>query len=101
MTRLAVTLCLLLLPVVAWAQDEGALGPAPVPHSDEMRQAMSRAQIAQMVADRGYFEIDNLARQSDGSWTCTALAGVGKRVALTIRTNGAIIQKDLPQDAGH
>lgn len=101
MTQFAATLCLLLLPVTAWAQDEGALGPAPAPHTDEMREAMSRAQIAQMVADRGYFEIDNLTRQSDGSWTCTALAGPGKRVALTIRTNGSIIQRDLPPDAGH
>lgn len=100
MFRFAVMLCLMVLPAVAAAQNNGALGPAPMPHSDKVSEPMSRAQIAQLVADRGYFEIDGLTQQGDGSWTCTALAGPGKHVALTIRSNGTILQRDLPQDAG-
>lgn len=101
MLRFAVTLCLMVLPVAASAQNQGALGPPPTPRSDMVSEPMSRAQIAQMVADRGYFEIDGLAQQGDGSWTCTALAGPGRRVALTIRSNGAITERDLPHDAVH
>lgn len=100
MIRFAVMLCLMLLPAVAAAQNEGALGP-PVPRGDSISEPMSRAQIAQMVADRGYFEIDGLIQQRDGSWTCTALAGPDRRVALTIRSNGAITERELPHDAAH
>lgn len=101
MIRWAATLCLMLLPTMASAQSDGALGPTPPPRRGALTEPMSRAQIAQLVADRGYFEVNNLARQEDGTWTCTALTGPGRRVALTIRNNGAIIEKDLPQDAGH
>jgi hypothetical protein len=100
MIRFAAMLCLVMLPVAAAAQNPGALGPMPAPRSDRVAEPMSRAQVAQLVADRGYFEVDGLTRQEDGSWTCTALVGPGKRVALTIRGNGVISEKDLPQDGG-
>jgi hypothetical protein len=101
MMRHAVALCLILLPAVAAAQgnSDGALGPI-LPRDTERPAAMSRAQIAQMVADRGYYEMDGLRPQRDGSWTCIAMAGPGERVALTIRRDGTILQQDLPrQDA--
>jgi hypothetical protein len=102
MLRFALTLCLmlmLLLPAAAWSQREGALGP--MMHDDSVMEPLSRAQVAQAVADHGYFEVDNLARQDDGSWTCTALVASGKRVALTIHKNGTIVESDLPPHAGH
>ncbi|MGO8918525.1 MAG: hypothetical protein ACLQJR_21705 [Stellaceae bacterium] len=40
----------------------------------------------------------DLAQQQDGSWTCTALAGPDRRVALRVDKSGAITQKDLPRD---
>ncbi len=99
MIRLAMALCLIVLPATALAQaDDGALGPMGSPQS--VPEPMSRAQIAQMIADRGYFEMGDLARQQDGSWTCTALAGPDRRVRLTVDKNGTITQRDLPrQDA--
>jgi hypothetical protein len=101
MTRFALTLCLLLLllPGTAWPQREGALGP--MPHDNRVMEPLSRAQVAQTLADRGYFEVDDLMRQDDGTWTCTALVGPGRRVAITIDGNGTIIQNDLPQNAAH
>ena len=61
MMRHAVALCLTLLPAVAAAQtgSGGALGPI-LPRAAMGPEAMSRAQIAQMVADRGYYEMDGL-----------------------------------------
>ena len=98
MMRGAVALCLILLPVAAATAQvrDGALGPMGPPGAATTPEAMSRAQIAQMIADRGYFEMGGLTPQRDGSWTCTALAGPGRRVALTIERNGTILQKDLP-----
>ena len=98
MTRFALAFCLMLLPVAAVAgpPDEGALGPMNIPKGATVAEPMSRSQIAQLVADHGYFEMDGLRHQGDGSWTCTAMAGPGRRVALTIR-NGAISERTLPQ----
>lgn len=101
MIRPAVLLCLL-LPVAAAAQTgDGALGPMDAPRGQSVSEAMSRAQIAQMVADRGYFEMDGLTQHQDGSWTCTALIGLGKRVALTILGNGTIVQQEPARDGVH
>ena len=63
MTRFALALCLMLLPVAAaaGAPDEGALGPMNIPKGAGMAEPMSRAQVAQLVADHGYFEMDGLS----------------------------------------
>jgi hypothetical protein len=100
MIRLAAALFLIVLPSAASAQAEGgALGP--VPSGPDRMEQMSRAQVEQTIADQGYFEMDDLTRQRDGSWTCTAMAGPDRRVALTILRNGTILQKDLPRDGAH
>jgi len=98
MIRLAVALCLIVLLAVALAQTgDGALGPMDAPRG-QVSEPMSRAQVAQMIADHGYFEMGDLARQQDGSWTCTALAGPGRHVRLTVDKSGKITQRDLPRD---
>jgi hypothetical protein len=98
MIPLAVALYLIVLPATALAQAEGgALGPTD-PSRQAVSEPMSRAQIAQMIADRGFFEMSGLAPQQDGSWTCTAMAGPDRRVRLTVDKNGTITQKDLPRE---
>ena len=59
------------------------------------REPLSRAQIAQMIEDGGYFELDGLARQPDGRWRCTALVAPGKRVVVLVDSEGHISQADL------
>lgn len=100
-TRRALALALpllLLLPAIAAAQTLG--GAAPPPKRAETAamaaEPLSRAQVLQMIADRGYFETNDLTQAPDGSWHCTALAGPGQRVALTLDKNGTIIENDLP-----
>lgn len=95
MLRLAMALCLIVLPALAQAED-GALGPMGPPQS--VSEPMSRAQIAQMIADRGYFEMGGLAQRQDGSWTCTAMAGPDRRVRIRVDKNGTITQRDLPRE---
>ena len=51
-------------------------------------ETLSRAQITQLIADRGYFEIADLTRRSDGLWTCTALRGPNERVTLSVDGSG-------------
>lgn len=98
MVRLALLLCLSLLPAAALAQpDDGALGPMGSAPDQIVAEPMSRAQVAQTIRDHGYFELADLARQQDGSWTCTALAGPGQRVAVTMDKSGRITQTDLPR----
>jgi Peptidase propeptide and YPEB domain len=94
MFRIVVMLALL-LPAAALAQTPVA-APTPGKPTAAMREPLSRAQIQQMIADRGYFEIDGLEQGPNGSWHCTALAGPGQRVALTLDQNGAIIENDVP-----
>lgn len=102
MIRLATALCLIVLPVAAPAQTgEGALGPMDAPRRESLPEPMSRAQIAQTIAGHGYLEMRDLAPQRDGSWTCAALVGPGRRVALTAAKNGATTQRDLPRDGAH
>jgi hypothetical protein len=97
MIRLAMALCLIVLPAAALPQaEDGARAPMGPPLS--VSEPMSRAQIAQMIADRGYFEIGGLARQQDGNWTCTAMAGPDRPVRLTVDKNGTITQRDLPRE---
>ena len=55
-------------------------------------EPLSRAQIAQLVADQGYFEIADLTQRRDGLWTCTALRGPGEQVTLTIDGSGRIAE---------
>ncbi len=102
MIRLATALCLIVLPVAAPTQtSEGALGPMDAPRGESLPEPMSRAQIAQTIADHGHLEMRGLAPQRDRSWTCAALLGPGRRVALTADKNGAITQRDLPRDGAH
>ncbi len=97
MIRFAVALALLVLPVAAAAQ---APGDVPAPKRAEAAamtpEPLSRAQVLQMIADHGYFEMSGLEQAPDGSWHCTALAGPGQRVAITLDKNGAITETDLP-----
>jgi hypothetical protein len=86
---------LLLLPVAALAQATGAGAPPPAGTSPPA-EPLSRAQVVQMIANRGYFEMSGLKKLPDGSWRCTALAGIGKRVAVTMDRYGNITQTDLP-----
>jgi hypothetical protein len=98
MIRLALALVCLHLPVAALAQTGGAAA-MPAPAGAAMAsEPLSRAQVVQMIADRGYFEMDDLRRGRDGSWRCTALAGPGRRVAITMDKRGNITQTDLPGD---
>ncbi len=57
---------------------------------------LSRAQITQLIADRGYFEIADLNRRSDGLWTCTALRGPNERVRLSVDGSGHISEMPRP-----
>ena len=94
---LALALPLLLLPAMAAAQALGGAAPPKRAETAAMAQEpLSRAQALQMIADRGYFETNGLKRAPDGSWHCTALAGPGQRVALTLDKNGTITENDLP-----
>lgn len=91
MFRFVLALGSLLLPLSALAQ------AAPAPSAEMMREEQpSRAQVAQMIADRGYFEIDDLHRGRDGDWHCTAMAAAGKRVAVTFDKQGNISETELP-----
>jgi hypothetical protein len=94
MFRIVVILALL-LPAAALAQTQLAAPTARKP-AVMAPEPLSRAQIRQMIADRGYFEIDGLEQAPDGTWHCTALAGPGQRVALTLDRNGAITENDVP-----
>ena len=81
------------LPFAAMAQTGGtdaASRPEP----------LSRAQIAQMIEDRGYFEIYGLTEQKDGRWHCTALVAPGKRVAIQVDSEGTVSQINPPAGAG-
>jgi hypothetical protein len=93
-----------LLIVPAWAQASGAAlatpGPEEIspgrpsaPATIGATEPLSRAQITQLIADQGYFEIANLTRRSDGLWTCTALSEPGRRVTLTVDAAGRIAQR--------
>ena len=88
MKRIALALFLLLPTAAALAQSAGgALAPEP----------LSRAQVGQMIADHGYFELRHLQRGKDGSWRCTALANAGKRVTVILDKNGNISEAAAPE----
>jgi hypothetical protein len=86
MFRVVVIVASVLLPTAALAQSDGSVLDAQ----------LSRAQAAQMIADHGYFEMDDLRRLPDGSWQCTALAGPNQRVVVTMDRKGHITEGDLP-----
>jgi hypothetical protein len=92
MARFAgVVVLLALLPAFAWA-DVAAPLPPQRPRA-AMVGALSRAQVAQIIADRGYFEMDGLRQDSSGNWRCTALSGPGHRVTLTVDPYGNITEE--------
>jgi hypothetical protein len=99
MIRIAVMLAVLLLPGVALAQGAATGTPALPQHRDAAMpmERLSRAQARQMIADRGYFELSNLTRGKHGGWRCTATAGAGKRVIVTLDKNGNISEIDAPE----
>lgn len=86
MFRVVVIVASLLLPMSALAQSDGSV----------LNQRLSRAQAAQMIADHGYFEVNDLRQLPDGSWRCTALAGPGQRVVVIMDKSGHITETDLP-----
>jgi hypothetical protein len=60
----------------------GTLPPAP---------PMSEAQARETLREHGYFEIRELARQPDGTWTATATRWVGdKRIPVRLARNGEV-----------
>jgi hypothetical protein len=98
MSRIALMLALLLVPGAALAQgaDTGAT-VVPQHHDAAMpMERLSRAQARQMIADRGYFELSGLTRNKNGGWRCTASAGAGKRVIVSLDKNGNITEIDAP-----
>jgi len=98
MSRIALMLALLLVPGAALAQgaDTGAT-VVPQHHAAAMpMERLSRAQARQMIADRGYFELSGLTRNKNGGWRCTASAGAGKRVIVSLDKNGNITEIDAP-----
>jgi hypothetical protein len=86
MVRVAAALAFLLLTLAASAP--AIADAAPVGGGAE--EALSRAQVVQMIADHGYFEMADLRRLPDGRWSCTALAGPGRRCDGQIRQYHAI-----------
>lgn len=84
-----------LLPAAALAEGAGSV-PA---HAAAALAAepMSRAQVRQTIADRGYFELRHLERSPDGSWRCTALANAGKRVTVILDRNGNVSEAAEPE----
>ncbi len=89
MIRAAVILFAVAVPAAALAQDGGGA-------RKWAEEPLSRAQVAQMIEDRGYFELSGLERQADGRWRCTALVAPGKRVAILVGSDGSISQSALP-----
>jgi len=59
-------------------------------------ETLSRAQITQLIADRGCFEIADLTRRSDGLWTCTARRGPNERVTLSVDGSDHISETPRP-----
>jgi hypothetical protein len=90
MLRVVVIVASVLLPMAALAQTDGSV----------LDEQLSRAQAAQMIADHGYFEMDDLRELPDGSWRCTALAGPDQRVVVTMDKQGHITETDLPSRRG-
>jgi hypothetical protein len=98
MIRIVALLVLLLLPGVALAQGVATDTAVPAPRRDAMpMERLSRAQARQMIADRGYFELSDLTRGKDGGWRCTASAGAGRRVIVTLDKNGNIREIEAPE----
>ena len=65
-----------------------------------LHEPLSRAQVAQTIADRGYFEMDGLRQGRDGNWRCTALSGPGQRVTITVDPYGNITEESPIHAAG-
>jgi hypothetical protein len=93
-----VALLVLLLPGLALAQGAATNTAVPSQRRDAMpMERLSRAQARQMIADRGYFELGDLTRDKDGGWHCTARAGAGRRVIVTLDRNGNINEIEAPE----
>lgn len=93
MRGVALACLALLLPVGAAAQSEhGVRNPAPTSTTAIAAGAapLSKAQVWQILEDRGYFEIGDLRQRSDGSWDCTAMIGPNMRVPVTVDRSGKI-----------
>lgn len=92
MVRSAAIAFAVVLPLAALAQTGGGV----VKPQTSRLAPLSRAQVAQMIEDRGYFEIDDLKRQADGGWRCTALVAAGRRVTVVVSADGAVSEAGPP-----